>query len=246
MLEGCGGRPPLLRHYRSARNCSSYLLRMKGTGEWGQHDRVPVFRLPFTTGRSRVLARRRTVLHFSRVSLGLAIGGLAAGLTFIPPANAGAAGTIKSSKAYAQAQLLKLSNLPSGWTKSGGTWVGSSGDNDASSMLTMTQYPDFSTCLGEAPALSVVATEASSSRIRQQGPEHERCLTSRMCTAARTMRKPIFLRWIIPNSPNCFLRVQGPSIVNLEQSCMAIRRHVWNADRLHFPSAEVRKSVGTY
>ena len=176
-----------------------------------------VLRLPSTTGRNRVLARRRTVHLFSRVSLGLVIGGLAAGLSFIPAANAGAAGTIKSSKAYAQAQLLKLSNLPSGWTKSGGTWVGSSGDNDASSMLTMTQYPEFSTCLGEAPALSVVATEASSPEFDSKD-ENTSVLDVADVYSSSNDAKTDFPPLNNPKFANCFLRVQGSSIMNLEQS----------------------------
>ena len=181
--------------------------RRQGAGLW----------VPSTTGGGRVLARRQAVHFFARVSRGLVIGGLATGLSFIPAANAGAAGTIKSSKAYAQGQLLKLSNLPSGWTKSGGTWVGTSGDNDASSMLTMTQYPDFSTCLGEAPALSVVATEASSPEF-DSNDQNTSVLDVADVYSSSSDAKADFPPLNNPKFANCFLRVQGSSIMNLEQS----------------------------
>ncbi len=118
---------------------------------------------------------------------------------------------------YAQAQLLKLSNLPSGWTKSGGTWVGTSGDNDASSMLTMTQYPEFSTCLGEAPALSVVATEASSPEF-DSNDQNTSVLDVADVYSSSNDAKTDFPPLDNPKFANCFLRVQGSSIMNLEQS----------------------------
>jgi hypothetical protein len=115
-----------------------------------------------TAVHQRVLPRRRFGHPLANVSLGILICSLIAGLTVMPTVNAGAANTIKSDKPYAQAQLLKRSNLPSGWTQSSRVWVGTSADRNSESMLTMTQYPDLATCLGKLPALSVVAAEATS------------------------------------------------------------------------------------
>jgi hypothetical protein len=72
------------------------------------------------------------------------------------------ASSIKSNKPYAKAQLLKLSDLPGGYTKQGDVWIGTSSSSDSGSMFTMTQIPDFATCLGKPPALSVEAAEANS------------------------------------------------------------------------------------
>jgi hypothetical protein len=93
-----------------------------------------------------------------RFSVGLAITGLIAGLT----STSAGASTVKSNEAYARAQLVTLHDLPNGYTKSGNTWAGSSDDSNSSGSFTMTQFPDIATCLGEPPALSIVAGEASS------------------------------------------------------------------------------------
>ena len=55
------------------------------------------------------------------------ISGLIAGLTF----SSVGASTINSNKPYAKAQLLKLSDMPQGYTKSGDLWLGTSDSNDS-------------------------------------------------------------------------------------------------------------------
>ena len=94
------------------------------------------FRRRVTTELSRLDAPGRVR---TRASLGLVIGGLVAGLACVPATAAGAATNSNSDKAYAKAQLFNLSNLPKGWTSSGGTWTGTSADDNASSMLTTTR-----------------------------------------------------------------------------------------------------------
>jgi hypothetical protein len=153
----------------------------------------------------------------ARVSLGLVMTGLVAGITSIPAVNAGAVGGVTSNKAYAEAQLLELSNLPHGWTKTGGTWVGTSGDDNSSSMLTMTQFPDFSTCLGEPPALSVVATEASSPEF-DSNDQNTSVLDVADVYSNSKDAKTDFPPLGNPKFANCFLRVQGSAIMDIEQS----------------------------
>jgi hypothetical protein len=139
-----------------------------------------------------------------------------AGLTVISGANAGAATNITLNKPYAQAQLLKLSNLPHGWTKSGGTWVGTSTDSNASSMLTMTQFPDLSTCLGMPPALSVVAAEASSPGFNSKDQNTSVLDVSDVYTSTNEAKSD-FPPLNSPKFANCFLQVGGSAITAIEQ-----------------------------
>jgi len=173
-------------------------------------------RSPVTTGCSQTLARRWCAPGFVQGSLGLAIIGLVAGVTSVLPGTAGAASTITSNKPYAVAQLLKLSDLPHGWTKSGSTWVGTSDDNNSSSMFTMTQFPDFSTCLGNTPALSVVAAEASSPDFISSDNNTDVFDVADVYTSA-SEAKSDFPSFNNPKLASCFLRIQGPSITSNEQ-----------------------------
>jgi hypothetical protein len=174
-------------------------------------------RPPLTTGHSRVFARRRFRQPLMRVSLGLLITGLTVGLTSLPAVNAGAASTIKSNKPYAQAQLLKLSNLPPGWTKQLKIWVGTSADNNSSSMLTMTQFPDLSTCLGNPPALSVIAAEASSPDFYSKDQSTNILDVADVYTNANEAKSD-FPPLNSPKFANCLLQVQGSVITGIEQS----------------------------
>lgn len=164
----------------------------------------------------RPLARRRCVHPLARVSLGVVISGLMAGLTSIPPVNAGAASSITSNKAYAQAQLLQLSYLPRGWTESDNVWVGTSADDNSSSMLTMTQFPGLSTCLGAPPSLSVVAAEASSPEFDSKDGNTSIFDVADVYTST-DQAKSDFPPLNDSKFANCFLQVQGPSIENVEK-----------------------------
>jgi hypothetical protein len=193
-------------------------VRMRiSRGEVGTHRMAVRSRQPLTTGRSRVFLRRRFAHPLARVSIGVMIGGLVVGLTSIPAVNAGATSSILSNKPYAEAQLLKLPNLPPSWTKSDGTWVGTSADDNSSSMLTMTQYPDLSTCLGEPPALSVVAAEASSP-IFNSKDENTSVLDVSDVYTSTNQAKSDFPPLNNPKFANCFVQVEGPGIVDLEKS----------------------------
>ncbi len=140
------------------------------------------------------------------------------GLASIPATDAGAAARISiDNKAFAEAQLVKLSNLPAGWTASGGTWVGTSDDDDASSMLTMTQYPQYSTCLGEPPELSVVATEASSPEFYSKD-QNTSVFDVADVYATTGEAKTDFPPLGDPKFANCFVQVQHAEIMSVEQS----------------------------
>jgi hypothetical protein len=163
-------------------------------------------------GASRSGARRGLARHVANVSTGLVIAGLTAGLTFMP---AGAS-TIKSNKPYALAQLLKLSNLPRGYTKSGATWVGTSADNNASSMFTMTQFPDLATCLGQPPALSVVAAEASSPDFFSSDGNTDVFDVADVYTSVNAA-KADFPPLTTSKFARCFVQVEGSGIVSTDK-----------------------------
>ncbi len=146
-------------------------------------------------------------------SLGLAITGLIAGLTLVP---AGAS-TIQSNESYARAQLLKLSDVPQGYTKSGDTWVGASDDNNSSSMFTMTQFPDIATCLGEPPALSVVAAEANSPDFFSKDGNTDVFDVADVYTSVNDAKSD-FPPLANPKFAKCFVQVEGPAIVSTDQS----------------------------
>ena len=183
-----------------------------GTSRLGAGSRPPL-----TTGHSRGLARRQFGQPLMRVSLGLVIGGLMVGLTSLPALNAGAASTIKSNKPYAQAQLLKLSNLPPGWTKTDKIWVGTSADDNSSSMLTMTQFPDLSTCMGNPPALSVTAAEASSPQFDSKDQSTNVVDVADVYTDTNEAKSD-FPPLNSPKFANCLLKVQGSVITGIEKS----------------------------
>ncbi len=168
-------------------------------------------------GYNRALTARRPGRIRTRASLGLVIGGLVAGLACVPAAAAGAATNSNSDKAYAKAQLFNLSNLPKGWTSSGGTWTGTSADGNASSMLTTTQFPDYSTCLGKPPELSVDATEASSPTFYSKD-QNTSVYDVADVYANTSEAKADFPPLNNPKFANCFLQVQSSSIMSLEQS----------------------------
>ena len=147
------------------------------------------------------------------VSFGLAIIGLIVGLTAI---SAGAS-TIKSNKPYAKAQLLKLSDLPGGYSKQGDVWIGTSDSNDSGSLFTMTQLPDISTCLGKPPALSVVAAEANSPDFVSKNGNTDVFDVADVYTSVNEAKSD-FPPLTDSKFAHCFAQVQGPFIVNTDQS----------------------------
>jgi hypothetical protein len=161
---------------------------------------------------------RRWVEWLERLSLGLAISGLGAGVTIaILPGSAGAASSIRSNKPYAEAQLLKLSDLPRGWTKSGGSWVGTSADDNSSSMFTMTQIPDFSTCLGQVPALSVTAAEAAGPDFFNKDGSLDVWNVADVYTSANDAKSD-FPSFNNKKFAQCFLQVEGSDITSNDKS----------------------------
>jgi hypothetical protein len=129
----------------------------------------------------------------------------------------GAANAAKSNKPGAQDELVKLANLPHGWTTSGKTWIGTSAADNSSSLLTMTQFPDYSTCLGVTPPLSVVATEASSPEFDSKD---QNTIVDDVADvyASVSDAKADFPPLDSPSFANCFLQVQGSSILEMEAS----------------------------
>jgi hypothetical protein len=147
------------------------------------------------------------------ISVGLAITGLTAGLAVVPAD----ASTIKSDESYAGAQLLKLSDVPHGYTKSGTTWTGTSGSGNSSGMFTMTQIPDIATCLGEPPPLSVVAAEASSPDFISKGGNTDVFDVADVYTSVN-QAKSDFPPLSNPRFAHCFLQSEGSFIVNVDKS----------------------------
>jgi hypothetical protein len=157
--------------------------------------------------------RRGFACALATVSVGLGIIGLIAGLTLI---SAGAS-TIKSNQAYARAQLLKLSDMPHGYTRSGDTSVGTSDGNNSASLFTMTQFPDIATCLGEPPALSVVAAEATSADFLSKDGNTDVFDIADVYTSvdeAKTDFPPL----TNPKFAKCFVQAQGSLIVSTDKS----------------------------
>jgi hypothetical protein len=151
------------------------------------------------------------------VVLGILIGALVTGLTSVAAVNAQAATTMKADKAYAGAQLLKMSNLPHGWQKSGQVWTGTSDDPDSSSMFTVTQFPQLFTCLGMTPPLSVVAAEASSLNFNsadQSTNVFDVADVYDNVADAKTDFPPSHN----PKFANCVIQTQGSAVIGIEKS----------------------------
>ncbi len=124
--------------------------------------------------------------------------------------------TIKADQAYAKAQLLKLSNFPSGWQQEGKVEVTTS-DSDTYSMLNATQMPDLYTCMGKQQPLSVVAAEANSPFFGSAN------LTTQVLDIADVYQnaneaKADFPPFNNPKFANCFLQVEGQTITDYEKN----------------------------
>jgi hypothetical protein len=158
------------------------------------------------------ISSRSTLRRLVGASLGLAFLGPAVGLN---PSTAGAS-TIGSNEAYARAQLVKLSDLPNGYSKSGEPWVGPSNDSNASSSFTMTQFPDMATCLGEPPALSIVAGEASSPDFISKDGSSDVFDVADVYKSVSDA-KGDFPSLTNPKFAKCFAQVDGSFIVSSDQ-----------------------------
>ncbi len=148
----------------------------------------------------------------AKISLGLLVGGMLAG-TLASPA---AASSINSNKPYARAQLLTHANLPGGWTTYGKTWVGTSNSGNAASMMTMTQYPDLSTCLGSPPALSVVAAEATGPEFDSKDGNTDVLDVADVYTSVNQAKQD-FPPLSNPKFAKCFLQEQGSTITDADK-----------------------------
>jgi hypothetical protein len=154
------------------------------------------------------------------VSVPMVIGALVAGWATTFPAPAGATGvaiTMKANQHYATAQLVKLSDLPAGWSKAGPPWVGTTESDGAGSMLTMTQLPDLSSCMGISAPLSVTAAEADSPNFFSQD-QSTNVFDVADVYASTGDAKSDFPPANNPKFASCFAKVLGPAIISIEQS----------------------------
>ena len=170
------------------------------------------------TGRRVAPTGRGVAGRLARATFALGLSGLVAGLTAaVPSGGAGAATTIGSNKSYAQAQLLRLSDMPHGWTKSGSDWVGTSADQNSPSLFTMTQFPQFSTCLGKAAPLSVVAAEASTPDYYSKDGNTDVFDVADVYSSV-SQAKSDLPPFNDPKLASCFVNVEGPFITSVDQS----------------------------
>jgi hypothetical protein len=142
---------------------------------------------------------------------------LVTGVTLTATADAEAATGLKSDRAYARAQLLKLSNMPHGWQQSGQVWQGTSAEKNSSSMLTVTQIPPLSTCLGVAPPLTVTASEANSQTFNSKDQSTNVFDVADVYSNAADAASD-FPATSNPRFSACVIQVQGSGILSIEQS----------------------------
>jgi hypothetical protein len=128
-----------------------------------------------------------------------------------------AATTMKANEAYAMAQLLKLSNFPHGWQGAGQVWQGPSDGSNASSMLTVTQFPQLSTCLGESPSLSSTAGEADSLNFNSSD-QSTNVFDVADVYGSTADAKSNFPPFQNRKLANCFIQTEGSAITGIEQS----------------------------
>ena len=152
-------------------------------------------------------------------AVSLAVGALVAGCiaAFVGPVAVGAAITMKANQHYASAQLVKLSDLPAGWSKDGPPWVGTSDSDNSGSMLTMTQFPDLSSCLGMSPPLSVTAAEADSPSFNSKD-QSTNVFDVADVYASTSDAKSDFPPMRNSKFATCFAKVQRQAILSAEQS----------------------------
>jgi hypothetical protein len=110
-----------------------------------------------------------------------------------------------------------MSNVPHGWTKAGNVWSGTSGDSNSGSVLTMTQYPQLTTCLGMTPPLTVTAAEATSPVFASADTSTDVYDVADVYHDS-TDAKSDFPPFHNSKLPNCLLQAQGSSVLSLEKS----------------------------
>ena len=84
-------------------------------------------------------------------------------------------------------------------------------------MLTMTQFPDLSTCLGNPPALSVIAAEASSPYFNSKDQNTSVLDVADVYTNTNEAKSD-FPPLSSPKFTKCFVQVEGSSITSMETS----------------------------
>ena len=120
---------------------------------------------------------------------------------------------IQSNKPYAQAQLLKQSDLPHGWTRSGTPWVGTSVDDNSSSMFTMTQFPDIATCMGMR-LRSVWSPPRRRARTSSVSDDNTDVFDVADVYTSVNQAKSDFPAFGNQKFANCFLKVEGSGIID--------------------------------
>ena len=173
--------------------------------------------MAFANGPLRGTVERLSVRRPTGVVLGLLIGALVTGLILVPAVNADASTNMKEDRAYASAQLLKLSDLPYGWQKSGQVWSGTSDDPNSSSMFAVTQFPQLFTCLGMAPPLSVVAAEASSLNFNSSD-QSTNVFDVADAYSNVSDAQADFPPFHNPKFASCVVQTQGSAIMSIEKS----------------------------
>jgi hypothetical protein len=117
----------------------------------------------------------------------------------------------------ARAQLLTKAEFPPGWTASGDGTVGTSSDQNKSSLFTTTQFPDLTTCLGLPTGLSVRAAEASSPWFTSPD-RYSAVLETADIYASPTAAKADFPPLRNPSLPGCTAQIQASTIVAVLRS----------------------------
>jgi hypothetical protein len=84
-------------------------------------------------------------------------------------------------------------------------------------MFAMTQVPNFSTCLGQAPALSVVAAEANSPDYVSKDGNTDVFDVADVYTSA-DQAKSDFPQFNNPKFARCFLQIQGSAITSNDKT----------------------------
>jgi hypothetical protein len=118
---------------------------------------------------------------------------------------------------YAKAELVTLANLPNDWSQLGTVQVGTSDGTNSSSLLTTTQIPALTACMGLAAPLTVVAKEASSPTFTDKGQTMTVYNVADVYLSA-AQAKVDFPPFGNVKFVSCFAEVQGGPIANFVQS----------------------------
>ncbi len=141
----------------------------------------------------------------------LALAALMTGGILTTSANA-AATNLKANQATARAQLLTLSNLPSGWKKVGSVTVGTTADaNSAQNVAAL------ASCLGLTPPPTDVAAQATSPLFTSKNDN------TQVINAANVYKSTANAKTHFPPFKNskfasCFVQVDGSQLLDIEKS----------------------------